>query len=91
MDTVWIPQKSWKKAPEIIISKINYEELEEMDIYGFSTSQLLELLTHKAQNDTMKDDVKEEIPELLAHLHEEMEEGKHEVMIHDSISKINYF
>lgn len=50
-----------------------------MDIYGFSTSQLQELLSVKAQRDRPGESM-EEFPLLLTKLHTEMANGENEVM-----------
>lgn len=54
---------------------------EELDIHGFSTTQLLKLLTIKAQQDTGQEDVLGEIPILLEKLHCEMAKGNKTVGI----------
>lgn len=85
-DSAWyefeLDKQLEKKAQEVLMSRINDNESEDMDIYGFSTSELLKLLTIKAQNDFGREDVKADLPRLLTRLHNEMAEGIHEVMIH---------
>lgn len=48
---------------------------EDNNIFGFSTTELLNLLTLKAQQDTGNSDVVEQIPFLLSKLHDEMAQG----------------
>lgn len=52
-----------------------------MDIYGFSTDDLLAALTSKAQKDTGKSYVAEQIPSLLAQFHTEMANGVFDVSL----------
>lgn len=54
---------------------------QEMDIFGFTTSNLLRLLSLKAKRDTGKTDVVEEVPILLTELHNQMAEGKNSVKL----------
>lgn len=50
-----------------------------MDIYGFTTDELHNALTVKAQKDTGRTYVFEEIPALLDRLHREMANGQFDV------------
>lgn len=50
-----------------------------MDIYGFTTDELLKALTKKAQKDTGKPFVFAEIPALFTRFHQEMADGVFEV------------
>lgn len=43
-----------------------------MKIYGFTTNQLFKALTKKAQDDTNKLNVADQIPDLLERFHREM-------------------
>lgn len=74
-------KSSEKKAPQFMLSKITDAEPEEMDIHEFSTSELLKLLTRKAQRDSPQADLQAEIPILLTRFHQEMEQDEVKVMI----------
>lgn len=80
-------KKLEKKAPEVLTSKITDDVSEDIDIYGFSTSELLELLTLKAQrnlswNREPNQDVKEEIPALYTKFLNQMANDDLSVIIH---------
>lgn len=50
------------------------ESIEDIDIFGFTTTEILKLLTIKAEQDNTHDSV-EQIPHLLSQLYSQMENG----------------
>lgn len=61
-----------------------------MDIFGFSTDELLEVLKIKAREDTRKWCVDGEIPDLLEQLHEEMAAGVTDVSCYKNFNRYYY-